>query len=331
MRFAHKLPICILTVPLWVVAPRALQVLADEAIHPPPVTATVTKTAPGYKPPQPAKSAEQLPPLPTGHVLHVRLALINKTIDIGGGKMYQAWTFNGTVPGPVLHARVGDMIDVELTNIATMGHSIDFHAGMGPNEVAYQTIEPGQTLHFSLVAYYPGAFLYHCGSEPVLLHIANGMYGAFIVDPKAGWGPGQNFVLVQSEFYTMPTPGHPDLLQGDLTKMMHGNADVVAFNGEALRQMDNPLSVKINQPVRIFVVNAGPNHPSAFHIIGSIFQRVYEDGNPRNLTVGRQTAYIPPGGGALLETTLYQAGRYTFVTHALGDSTLGAMGRFIAH
>ena len=193
---------------------------------------------------------------------------------------------------------------------------------LGRSELPRAGLEPSSA--------YPGVFLYHCGSEPVLLHIANGMYGALIVDPKTGWGPGQNFVLVQSEFYTQPVPGHPDLLQADLTKMMHGVADVVAFNGEALLYMDNPLSVKANSTVRIFLVNAGPNHMSAFHLIGTIFQRVLEDGNPRNVTVGRQTVAVPPGGGAIMEMTLYQAGRYTFVTHALGDSTLGAMGRFIA-
>jgi nitrite reductase (NO-forming) len=304
---------------------------AEEAIHPAPVTATVTKTPPSYRLATPTVIPEQLPPLPQGHVVHIRLALINKTVDIGGGRNYEAWTFNGTVPGPVLHARVGDTIDVELTNTATMGHSIDFHAGLVPNEVGYQTIEPGQTLHFTFVAYYPGAFLYHCGTEPVLLHIANGMYGAIIVDPKGGWGPGQDFVFVQSEFYTEPVPGHPDLLQGDLNKMMHGVADAVTLNGRAMRYIDNPLSVKIDEPVRIFLINAGPNHVSAFHVIGSIFQRVYQGGNPHNLTVGRQTVNIPPGDGAVMELTFYQAGRYTFLTHAMGDSTLGAAGRFIAH
>ena len=304
---------------------------ADEAIHPAPVTATVTRTPPGYTLPPPATSPELLPDLSGGKLVHIKLALVDKTVDIGSGRKYQAWSFNGTVPGPVLHARVGDTLEVELSNTAAMGHSIDFHAELGPNQVAYQTIAPGETLRFKVPVYYPGVFLYHCGSEPVLLHIANGMYGALIVDPKNGWGAGQNFVLVQSEFYTQPVPDHPDLLRGDLTKMMHGTADVVAFNGEALRYMDNPLSVKVDQTVRLFLVNAGPNHISAFHVIGTIFQRVLEDGNPRNLTVGRQTVAVPPGGGAVVEMTLYQAGRYTFVTHALGDSTLGAMGRFIAH
>lgn len=309
----------------------AATLLADEAIHPAPVTATVAKTRPGYKPAPPTKVPAELPVLSSGHIVPIKLALIDKTVDIGGGRKYEAWSFNGTVPGPVLHARVGDTLDVELTNTATMGHSIDFHAELGPNQVAYQTIAPGETLHFKVPTYYPGVFLYHCGSEPVLLHIANGMYGTLIIDPKGGWGPGQNFVLVQSEFYTQPVPGHPDLLQADLNKMMHGTADVVTFNGEAMRYIDAPLSVKTDEPVRIFLVNAGPNHISAFHVIGTIFQRVFEDGNPRNLTVGRQTVNVPPGGGVVMEMTFYQAGRYTFVTHALGDSTLGAMGRFIAH
>jgi nitrite reductase (NO-forming) len=249
---------------ICLVALVAIRGLADEAIHPAPVTATVTKTSPGYQTPLPAAAPELLPPLSAGHIVHIKLALIDKTVDIGGGRKYQAWSFNGTVPGPVLHARIGDTLDVELTNTATMGHSIDFHAELGPNQVAYQTIAPGETLHFKVPVYDPGVFLYHCGSEPVLLHIANGMYGALIIDPKNGWDPGQNFVLVQSEFYTQPVPGHPDLLQGDLTKMMHGAADVVAFNGEAQRYMDDPLTVKVNQPVRVFLVNAGPNHVSPF-------------------------------------------------------------------
>jgi len=148
---------------------------ADEEIHPVPVTATVVKTPPDYVPPPPATSPEVLPALSGGQLVHIKLALIDKTVDIGGGRKYQAWSFNGTVPGPVLHARVGDTLDVELTNTATMGHSIDFHAELGPNQVAYQTIAPGETLHFKVLVYYPGVFLYHCGSEPVLLHIANGM------------------------------------------------------------------------------------------------------------------------------------------------------------
>jgi nitrite reductase (NO-forming) len=140
-----------------------------------PVTATVVKTPPDYVPPPPATSPEVLPALSGGQLVHIKLALIDKTVDIGGGRKYQAWSFNGTVPGPVLHARVGDTLDVELTNTATMGHSIDFHAELGPNQVAYQTIAPGETLHFKVPVYYAGVFLYHCGSEPVLLHIANGM------------------------------------------------------------------------------------------------------------------------------------------------------------
>jgi FtsP/CotA-like multicopper oxidase with cupredoxin domain len=115
----------------------AATLLADEAIHTAPVTATVAKTRPGYKP-------AELPVLSSGHIVPIKLALIDKTVDIGGGRKYEAWSFNGTVPGPVLHARVGDTLDVELTNTATMGHSIDFHAELGPNQVAYQTIAPAR-------------------------------------------------------------------------------------------------------------------------------------------------------------------------------------------
>jgi len=139
---------------------------------------------------------------------------------IAPGIRYRAWTFNGTVPGPVIRARVGDTIDVSLTNKAIMGHSIDFHAALAPANVAYQTVQPGKTLHFSWVAEYPGVFMYHCGTPPVLAHISNGMYGAIIVDPKDGWGPDATpFVLVQSEFYPSLYPGTKDEYYGDLSKM----------------------------------------------------------------------------------------------------------------
>ena len=150
----------------------------------------------------------QLPAVPSGDTVRVALTLLDRTIEIDHGVRYQAWTFNGTSPGPVIHARVGQTIDVTLTNKASIGHSIDFHSALAPPDVSYQTIFPGQSIHFSWVAKYPGAFLYHCGTPPVLMHIANGMYGAVIVDPERGWPGGdmRTYVLVQSEFYTQPVP-----------------------------------------------------------------------------------------------------------------------------
>src|SRR5438477_8963618 len=149
-----------------------------QLVHVPTVAADVTKTAAGYVAPAPQGNPEILPPLPSGGTVRVDLVLLDRTVEIAPGINYRAWTFNGTVPGPVIHAKVGDTIDVTLTNKAMMGHSIDFHAALAPPDIAYQTVQPGKTLHFSWVAAYPGAFLYHCGTPPVLAHISNGMYGA---------------------------------------------------------------------------------------------------------------------------------------------------------
>lgn len=303
---------------------------AGGAGKPADVKATISNIPSSYRNPQPPANLDRLPALPTGHTVHVNLVLLDRTIEITRDERYRAWTFNGVVPGPVIHARVGDRIDVTLANRAAMGHSIDFHAALAPPNVAYQTVEPGKMLRFSWVAAYPGAFLYHCGTPPVLAHISNGMYGAIIVDPPGQSAPQQSFVIVQSEFYPTLVSGTKDEYSGDFKKMEAGLADVVVFNGRAFRYMEQPLSIKVGVPVRVYVVDAGPSHFSAFHVIGTVFRTVYVDGNPSNVEHGVQTASVPPGGGAIVEFTVLQDGRYPFVTHQFGDADHGAMGVFIA-
>lgn len=296
----------------------------------PAVQAQVTKTGSFVLPPK-STNPESLPPLPSGNVVHVDLVLLDRDVEIAPDMHYRAWTFNGTVPGPVIHAKVGDTIDVTLTNKAMLGHSIDFHAALAPPNVAYQTVAPNHTLHFSWVAEYPGAFMYHCGTPPVLAHISNGMYGEIIIDPKDGWGDdAQDYVFVQSEFYPTLVPGSDDDYSGDLAKMKSAMADVVTFNGVAFRYRANPLPIRVGKLVRVFVVDAGPSHFSAFHVVGTIFSRVLADGNPANVTMGVQTIAIPPGGGAVAEFTVRQAGMYPFVTHSFGDTDAGGMGLFQA-
>jgi nitrite reductase (NO-forming) len=212
-----------------------------------------------------------------------------------------------------------------------IGHSIDFHAAMAPPNIAYQTVAPGHTLHFSWVARYPGVFMYHCGTPPVLAHISNGMYGAIVIDPPNGWGPAAHeFVFVQSEFYPSLYPGKKDEYYGDLQKMKIGIPQVVTFNGLAFRYKQTPLPIKVGELVRVFVVDAGPSHFSAFHVIGTILRAAYVDGNPENDLTGVQTLAIPPGGGAIAEFSVQQAGTYPFVTHSFGDADDGAMGAFVA-
>jgi len=303
---------------------------ANVALVVPPVTAQVSKGVIAV-PKTNASELDLLPALSTGNTVYVKLALIDRVVQISPNIRYRAWTFNGVVPGPVVHARVGDTVDVTLTNKASMGHSIDFHAALAPPNIAYQTIQPGQTLHFSWVATSPGAFLYHCGTAPVLAHISNGMYGAIIVDPAAGWGSeAQSFVLVQSEFYPQRVRGTADTYEGSLDKMERGLAEVVTFNGNAYQYMTKPRTIEVAKLVRVFIVNAGPSHFSAFHVVGTLFTRTLADGNPQNALVGLQTASIPPGGGAVVEFTVLQPGTYPFVTHAFGDADHGALGIFKA-
>ncbi|MBC5806467.1 MAG: multicopper oxidase domain-containing protein [Candidatus Eremiobacter antarcticus] len=297
----------------------------------PPVSADVSTIAPGYRLPAPATQPDQLPPLRDGNKVHFDLVLLDRTVQIAPGIRYRAWTFNGSVPGPVLHVKVGDTVDISLTNKALMGHSIDFHAALAPPDVAYQTVQPGKTFHFSWVAQYPGAFLYHCGTAPVLAHISNGMYGAIIIDPPGGWGDAaRQFVFVQSEFYPSRYPGSATDYYGDLQKMKSGMADVVTFNGMAFQYRTNPLPIKVGEKVRAFVVDAGPSHFSAFHVVGTVFSRVFTEGNPHNELVGIQTLNVPPGGGAVAEFTVQQEGIYPIVTHSFGDADNGAMGLFRA-
>src|SRR5471032_2759541 len=148
--------------------PAGEQPAADVRV--PLVSAAVTTSTAASVTSEPLVNPESLPALPSGGTVYVNLVLLDRTVQIAPGIKYRAWTFNGTVPGPVIHAQVGDTIDVTLTNKAMMGHSIDFHAALAPPNIAYQTVAPGKTLHFSWVAEYPGAFLYHCGTPPVLAH-----------------------------------------------------------------------------------------------------------------------------------------------------------------
>lgn len=264
-----------------------------------------------------------LPPLqpsPLSLTYHAR----PQQVEIGGGVQYNAWTFDGTVPGPVLHVKQGDTINFTLVNDAQEGHSIDFHAARTPWDKNYVTIVPGDSLSFDWRADFPGVFMYHCGTPPVLHHIGNGMYGAVIVDPETPFPPAREYVIVQSEFYAMP--GENGAWDADIEKMKAVRPDIVAFNGAAFQYRDHPLPAAAGEKIRLYVLNAGPTLFSAFHVIGALFDVVYADGNPRNPLYGLQTYTIPPSGGAVCELTIPEAGLYPFVTHAFAYTELGAIG-----
>ena len=249
---------------------------------------------------------------------------------------YHVWTFDGTAPGPVIRVHLGDTIHFTLRNASTMGmqHSIDFHAAMTPwadlpkeGQTTltgnYQAVNPGETKTFDWVASYPGVFMYHCGTPPVLEHIANGMYGAIIVEPDS-LPEEREFVLVNSEFYPGAKPVQ-GVTVGDPAAMAAGTPTYVVWNGVADQYKASPLAVQPNEPFRIWVVNAGPTLTSAFHVIGTMFD-VYADGNPANVIRGDQTYNVPPGGGAMFELMIPDAGLYPFVTHAFAYTGRGAVG-----
>ncbi|HEY7342700.1 MAG TPA: multicopper oxidase domain-containing protein [Ktedonobacterales bacterium] len=264
------------------------------------------------------------PTAPQGNTVDVKLVAQETLISIGPGVAYKAWTFDGTAPGPVIRVREGQTINFTLVNNTGMTHSIDFHAAETPWNVNYQGVKAGQSFSFSWKASFPGVFMYHCGTPPVIEHIANGMYGAIIVDPASGWSPAKEFVLVQSEFYTRKLSDGSYAY--DNTKAMAMQPDYVTFNGYTNQYKDAPLTAQLGQRVRLFVLNAGPSEFSAFHVIGAMFTNTYVDGNPANHMVGNQTVTIPPGGGAVVELTIPEAGLYPFVTHSFANASAGALG-----
>ncbi len=284
-----------------------------------------TRTAPAFD--------ARVQPVGGAQIKEFRIPMTHDTIEIANGVRYVGWTFGGTVPGPVIRVRVGDLVRINLVNEAEgMPHSIDFHASRIPMNHAMKSIAPQDSLQFEFTATTAGVFMVHCGTAPVLLHIAQGMYLPIIVDPIGGW-PGKvdkEFVLVQSEFYAQPSAAAPGVLEADWNAMQANNASHVVFNGRAGQYVSAPLEVDVGDRVRIFVMNAGPNRTSAFHVVGAIFDAVYPSGNPDEVLHGIQTWDVPVGGGAVFETSfdagLSGEGSYAFVTHAFADASKGAVG-----
>ncbi len=274
-----------------------------------------------------AKASDaNLPPLlGTGDTVAVTITASDATVEIASDVTYQAWTFGGTVPGPILHVRQGQTVNVTFVNQGKMDHSIDFHAAEVPPDIAYRSVHVGEKLQFSFVARSPGVFIYHCGTPPVLLHMANGMYGALVVDPAQPLPPADvSYVLVQGEWYTQQVRG--SVMAGNFAKMMAMTPDEVVFNGVAYKYRDHPLSGKAAQRIRLYVVDAGPSLPSAFHVIGAMFAAVYPDGDATHELTGVSTYPITPGQGVVFDLIIPQPGKYTFVDHSMRNMNLGATG-----
>jgi nitrite reductase (NO-forming) len=268
----------------------------------------------------------RLPPLiGTGDSVDVHLDASDNKVSIASGVDYQAWTFGGTVPGPIIHVRQGQTVNVTFTNHGTMQHSIDFHAAITAPSQNYVEVMPGKSIKFSFVAQVAGAFLYHCGTPPVLLHIANGMYGVLVVDPATPLPPAdESYVIEQSEWYTQQVSG--SLMGANYEKMMQERPDEVVFNGAAFQYRDHPLVATAGKRVRLYVVDAGPDLWTSFHVIGAIFDKVYPDGDAAHALSGVSTYSIGPGAGAVFDLVIPEPGKYPFVDHDMAHAMAGAIG-----
>lgn len=249
--------------------------------------------------------------------------------EVAPGVKQTLWTYNGTAPGPTLRGHVGDTFMITLVNDGTLGHSVDFHAGSLAPDEPMRTIQPGEKLTYTFTATRAGIWLYHCSTMPMSLHIANGMFGAVIIDPPGLPAVDKEFVLVQSEYYLGAQGGI-----ADATRIATQNPDLVTFNGYANQYKYRPLEAKVGERVRIWVLDAGPNRPSAFHVVGGQFDTVYAEGDyllregGSTGVGGGQALALQPAQGGFVELTFPEAGNYPFVTHIMSDAEKGATGIF---
>ena len=218
---------------------------------------------------------------------------------------------------------VGDTVDFKLTNGSsdkmqvTLPHSLDFHSAEVDPGRRYADLAPGETMNYRFTAKHPGVYMYHCATQPVLMHTGMGMVGAMVVKPK-GLAPARDLFMTQQEFY-IGEPGKA----GDMAKMEAKAPSVIAFNGYANQYKDEPITVAKGERVRIWVLNAGPSIWSAFHVIGTVFDKTVIEGVEGSHA---QTVNLAPSQGGYVEFTLDEEGTYPFVTHAFGDAVKGAIG-----
>ncbi len=245
------------------------------------------------------------------------------------------WTFNGKVPGPFVRVRVGDTVDVHLKNSAdsNMIHSVDFHAATGPGGgAAALQVDPGTEKSMTFKALVPGLYVYHCATPMVAEHIANGMYGLILVEPEAGLAPvDHEFYVMQGEIYTEAAFGQHGSQEFSVEKLLNERPEYFVFNGSvgAISKL-HPLHAKVGETVRLFFGVGGPNFTSSFHVIGEIFDKVYNLGGLTNPPLeGIQTVTVAPGGAVITEFKLHVPGNYTIVDHALARVERGLAGLLI--
>jgi nitrite reductase (NO-forming) len=269
-----------------------------------------------------------LPPIPAGDDVKVHMTLKDMTVEIAPGIKYRTWSFDGHgAPGPIVHVREGQTVEMTLTNGGAIPHSIDFHAARIAPEVAFKDVMPGKSFTFRFKANDPGVYMYHCGTKPVLAHIANGMYGAIIVEPAKPLPPvDREYALVASEWY-LTNDGIKEPASLDMAKARAMLPDWTTFNGYANQYVTHPLTSKPGETVRFWVVAAGPTLDTNFHVVGTILDRAWMNADMASAPQrGVQTVDVPAGGGAVFDVKIDEPGLYPFVSHAFAHVDLGQVG-----
>jgi nitrite reductase (NO-forming) len=289
----------------------ALPVIVQELLAPPLLPPPITRKTPARV------------------VVNLTVEEIEK--EIAPGTRYTFWTFGGTVPGKMIRVREGDTIEINLQNLSSnkLPHNIDLHAVSGPGGGAAQTlIAPGNQASFSFKALLPGLYVYHCATAPVGMHVANGMYGMIMVEPKEGMSKvDKEYYVMQGDFYTGGNYRAGGLQGFDMQKSIDERPTYVLFNGaDGALTGSGALSAKAGEKVRMFYGVGGPNLISSFHVIGAIFDKVYPDGGS-HVQENVQTTLVPPGGSAVIEFTPQVPGNLTLVDHSLTRAfNKGAVG-----
>jgi nitrite reductase (NO-forming) len=277
------------------------------------------------------------PPVTRTEPAYVKYDLTTQKVSaqMADGVAYEYWTFNGTVPGPMLRVREGDTVEIDLHNAPDAGvtHSIDLHAVTGPGGGASVTqISPGEDGSFKFQALNPGVYIYHCATPMVATHIASGMYGMIVVEPKSGLPKvDHEYYLMEGDFYLQGNRGDTGLRAFDLNKMLDERPDYVLFNGSVgSLTAANAFKASVGDTIRIFFGVGGPNLTSSFHVIGAIFDRVYPEGSLTSTPeTNVQTTHVSAGGATAVEFTAKVPGTYSIVDHSLGRMEKGAAAQIV--
>lgn len=276
------------------------------------------------------------PPITRVATTTVHVAITTKEVisEIAPGVYQNFWTFEGKIPGPFVRVMQGDTVVVDFHNDKTSlhHHTIDFHAVIGPGGGAgILMASPGETKTLTFKALHPGLYVYHCAEPDAATHMAHGQYGLILVEPKGGLPKvDTELYVMQGESYTTGTMGRRGLQVFDTQAMLDGTPQYIVFNGRVgalISTSTNSMQAHVGKTVRMFVGNGGVNLISSFHIIGEIFDRVYDQASLTSSPLTDvQTTLVPAGGATVVEFTPLIPGNYTVVDHALARINRGAWG-----